>query len=130
MVILVCMGSSRIDVGFSGGALGLGLLLVRWRTRWRGGGRFLVGVPSRAGQHKGRPHAITPDPLMRPLVRPGWRGDDPGVRVVVLGGSGVRCAPRGFCEMRSSAGDQGSRFQGPTWCAGAQGLERRGGVCR
>ena len=86
--------------------------------------------PSRAGRHKGRPHAITPDPLVRPLLRPRWRGDDLGVRVVVLDGSGVRCEPRGFCEMRSSAGDQGSRFQGPTWCAGAQGLERRGGVCR
>ena len=35
--------------------------------------------PSRAGQHKGRPHAITPDPLARPLVRPRWRGSDPGV---------------------------------------------------
>jgi hypothetical protein len=31
-VILGCMGSLRIDRGFSGGALGLGLLLVRWRT--------------------------------------------------------------------------------------------------
>ena len=32
--------------------------------------------PSRAGQHKGRPHAITPDPLVRPLLRSRWRGDD------------------------------------------------------
>ncbi len=32
-MILGCMASSRIDRGFSGGALGLGFLLVRWRTR-------------------------------------------------------------------------------------------------
>jgi hypothetical protein len=49
-VILGCMASSRIDRGFSGGALGLGFLLVRWRTRWRGGGRFLVGALAHASR--------------------------------------------------------------------------------
>ena len=80
-----------------------------------------VFAPSRAGQHKGRPHAITPDPLVRPLLRPRWRGDDLGVRVVVLDGSGVRCEPR------SLSGDQGSRPRGSSLGAPAHKVAGEGG---
>ena len=50
---------------------------------------------------QGSSAAFTPDPLVRPLPRPGWCRSDPGVRVVVLDGSGVRCEPR------SLSGDAG-----------------------
>ena len=85
--------------------------------------------PSRAGQHKGRPHAITPDPLVRPLLRPRWRGDDLGVRVVVLDGSGVRCEPRSLSGVYGQrlAMDQGSRPRGSSLGAPAHKVAGEGG---
>ena len=42
---------------------------------------------------QGSSAAFTPDPLVRPLPRPGWRGDDPGVPGVVTDGWGVSREP-------------------------------------
>jgi hypothetical protein len=78
--------------------------------------------PSRAGQHKGRPHAITPDPLVRPLLRSRWRGDDPVEPWSSRMDRACRVSSGASLGMRGSAGDQGSRSVQPRQRA-SQGVD-------